>query len=119
MSSVEDDRIREAQAALEAARALMLAPSVEAVDGSIPHLERAVACLDALQAVVRAGPVDAAARAGLLKLREAVRRVARLVENAAEFHLGWAQCAAVATAGYTAQGEPGQANCSGRLSVEG
>jgi hypothetical protein len=117
--SAEEDRIREAQAALDAARALMLEPSVARVDGSIPHLERAVACLNAVQVHFRVGPADPVAGVGLLKLGQSVRRVTRLIESAAGFHLGWAQRFAVATVGYTAQGEPAQTDCGGKLSVEG
>jgi hypothetical protein len=117
--STEEAQIRDAQAALEAARALLLAPSVESVDGSVPHLERAVACLDAIQSGLRARPAGPAVRAGMRKLRQMVRRVTALLENAAEFHLGASQLLAVALAGYTARGEPGQPQSSGTIRMEG
>ena len=97
----------------------MLAPSVENIECSIPHLERAVACLNAAQEHLRAGSPDPAAGAGLQKLRASVQRVTRLVANGAAFQLGWAERLAVAAAGYTAQGEPAQTRGNGRLSVEG
>ncbi|MGE5648529.1 MAG: hypothetical protein ACM336_22350 [Acidobacteriota bacterium] len=94
---------------IEAARELLLAPSVEALDRSREHLERAVAGL-------RLDP-DRAREEGV---RQGVIRVTRLLESAARFRAGWWRLAAEAACGYRPTGEPaGAAPERPNLLIEG
>lgn len=108
----DGEPIRKATAEVEAARLLLLSPSAEAVGRSAAHLERATAWLKGLEAADGSG-------AALSKLKQAVARVASLLESSAAFYLGWARQVATATCGYTPGGGPAMPGVPGTLSVEG
>ncbi len=114
MSPEED--LGKAQAAVEEARKLLLTPSAEALERSVPHLERAIACLGRIQSKAKPG---AGILAGLRKLRLSVDRTMALFESAGGFHVGWAEHLALISGGYTAQGAPAAPRTRGKLSVEG
>ncbi len=114
----EEDPLPKAQAAVEAARTLLLAPTAEALDRSVPHLECALSCLNTVQTAWRAKP-DGGVPPGLQKLRQSVNRAVALFQNAGGFYLGWAERLALLNGGYNAQGEPAVPSANGKLSVEG
>jgi hypothetical protein len=117
--SPEEDPIREAHLAVDAVRALLLAPTSAALEGTVPHLERAAACVAAVQTAVRARPAQPQARAAMMGLRHALGRLSVLLENAGDFYGGWSQYLALAVGGYTRAGEPAAPRPRATLSLEG
>jgi hypothetical protein len=118
--SPEEARIRTACEAVEETRRLLLSPSLAALCSSMPHLERAAACLKAAQAAV---PPEPAERRRLLSealaLRQSLNRASALLEHAAAFYMGWSRRVAEAAGGYTNSGEPATPALRSTLSVEG
>ncbi len=118
--SPEEARIRTACEAVEEARCLLLSPSLAALCSSMPHLERAAACLEAAQAAVPSEPGERSKLLqGTLALRHSLHRATALLDHAAAFHMGWSRRLAEAACGYTESGEPGTPSLRSTLSVEG
>lgn len=118
--SPEDARIREMQAAVEAARVLLLSPSSTALDRSLPLLERAAEHVIALKAAPCEDANERATMlAGLFRLRQAVARITALLENSSAFYWGWSRQAAAAACGYTPSGQPATPNHPKSLFAEG
>ncbi len=117
--SPEEDPIRQAQAAVDAARMLLLAPSLKSINASALQLERVATLLTAVQAGLRVRPAQPGVAKKLANLGHSLGRVALLLENAAAFQAGWSQQLALTLGGYTAAGEPAAQKPHATVSVEG
>ena len=89
---------------VEELRIALLTPSADEVIAALPGLDEAVRCLTAASE-------DRPARADLekpklLKLKNELRTVARLIEHGAALNQGWANLLGAAAAGYTPAGQP-------------
>ncbi|MGC8791968.1 MAG: hypothetical protein ACP5U2_01085 [Bryobacteraceae bacterium] len=103
------------QLALRLSRAeqLLLAPGAEACEAAATELEE-------VERALRAAPKGGAgARLAAESLRERLRRVSRLLENAGELWRGWGRLLGALAGGYTASGEPAPLEPPASLNLEG
>ena len=115
----------DALAALRAARretaeacAWLSQPCPNRLELSSAALARAVSAIEGWSDDLENLEDFAEAQAEAVRLREAVRKGRRLLDNAAEFHRGWRQLLGSMVSGYTSQGEAAPVAASGRLVLE-
>ena len=117
-----ESALRQAQAAAERARRLLLFPSVANLEASRAWLEQACTALEEIRQSLGAQQATRKPEllAGLGVFRRTARRAAALIERAGRFHAGWIELLrAAASAGYTREGAPATPAGPASLSVEG
>ena len=112
--------VKQLQEMVRDARALLISPNPENLNECRGCIGEAVNLLRQLQTGLPSGDVkgDSSLRAPLGELRAEIARLNRLLESAAAFHSGWVRLAASMTAGYTADGTPGQLEPTRRVWME-
>jgi len=99
--------VRHAQSSVREAQRLLGSPDARSVLESAPSVERAVECVRALRASLRARQKPSPKLASELDaLHLEVTRASALLERASTFYFGWAHLLYAAACGYTARGEP-------------
>ena len=115
--------VQQARASVREVPQLLIFPTPETLTGSLPPLERAIGCLETLEQSLRSGRLAGTdreeLRSALEGLRQEVRPVRALLDNAAGLYSGWAGWLYGAACGYTARGEPAAPYQLQRVSVEG
>lgn len=124
ISSAEFELARAARDNIDHAKGLMLAPTLPALLTVTPALEESAATLARLENRVRAtGREELGARQQLRQelrgLKQSLRGLERLMENAAAFHSGWAGLIGSCAASYTRTGEPGKVSEACTMAVRG
>ncbi len=117
----EEDPLRRARAHLKELHSLLVAPTPESLEESVPRLQAAAECLRNVEGALRSG--TAAARPTLLpelsELKRQVSLVQALLQQAAGFYFGCARLLAATAVAYTASGEPAVPAPPRRLRLEG
>jgi hypothetical protein len=120
-NSQEVNTLEQIRAKVERACDLLRAPSPAAVDGCAVELGSALLRLGEWKALLQAHP-ETSNRLMLdeaLRLRTTVRRAARLLRTASNYHDKWRQTLGALCAGYTVSGAPAAAARPGRLCLRG
>jgi hypothetical protein len=112
-------RMETARATLERACELLLDPSPQSLEDCLALLGAVAAALTGSRAEWEGHAGDPALRAEAGRLREAVHRAGFLLESAAAFHRKWLQILRTKMGGYTAQGDPAEVVCAGRVWLQG
>jgi hypothetical protein len=103
---------------LDAACALLLAPTPDAVDRCATLLESAGNRLTGFRDQMAGAQGDPAAIQEARKVRRSFERTSRLLESAAHFHQNWQAVRGALTGGYTNLGEPAPLRHNGRVCLE-
>lgn len=103
---------------LEAACALLLAPTPDSVERCSTLLESAGSQMVSFRDGIAAAQGDPGAIEEAWKVRRSFERATKLLENAARFHQNWQAVRGALTGGYTNRGEPAPLRHNGRLCLE-
>jgi len=98
-------QLNSARTQLDLASTLLARPSPEALESCSGVLEEAGRQLAQYEPVLAHFAGDAALRQQARLLRRSYERAARLLQGAADFHLGWLQIRGAMSGGYTKTGE--------------
>src|SRR6478672_10917226 len=99
------EQLRFSKDEVERACALLMAPTVETLDGCSGVMEAAVERLAALRPALHDLRGDPGALAQAWRLQRSVRRAGVLLANAAAYHARWNELLGAKTAGYRPDGE--------------
>ncbi|HTS26728.1 MAG TPA: hypothetical protein VMH81_12710 [Bryobacteraceae bacterium] len=118
-ASPELERLEAARADVDRANALLNSPSVENVARCEALLESACSALEGIRswAAVARGTPRAIGQAQ--NLQQAIRRAARALQIARDYHTQWCRTWALQTSGYSPQGEGPPPMRRGLLSLSG
>jgi hypothetical protein len=103
---------------LDAACALLLSPTPDAVDRCATQLESTGSRLAGVCDQMAAAQGDPAAIEEARKVRRSFERASRLLDSAAQFHQNWQAVRGALTGGYTNRGEPALLRHNGRVCLE-
>jgi hypothetical protein len=103
---------------LDAACALLLSPTPDAVERCFTLLESAGGRMMGFREEMAAAQGDPAAIEEAWKLRRSFERASRLLDSAAHFHQNWQAVRGALTGGYTNRGEPAPLRHNGRVCLE-
>ncbi len=113
------ERLGSARLEVERVCDWLVRPSPDALDRCPMVLESAAAGLSDGASWLSLARGDPEALAEAWRLRRAVRRAGRLLENAADYHKQWNRTLAGIAGGYRPDGEPAEVAHAGRISLLG
>src|SRR3954470_24776649 len=113
------EQLRDSNAQVERACALLMAPAPEALDDCSGVLEAAAQQLQALRPALHDARGDPETLAEAWRLQRNVRRAGVLLANASAYHTRWNELVGVQTAGYRPGGGAAESPRTGRVSLRG